>query len=561
MSEPRKYAASIRAVQGVGLEVDMRDFEVVRLQSGEKTLWYDKDNRDNLLFDKEGQLGQFLARFTEQRESPDVAVFEYKRAGREFASKSLPIDPLKGIPEQLKRQLELALQELQSKAEDPKATEEAREFINSLRLADPKSSPDMYRLYKDGSKDLLLVLWGCNRRGSSPLLPLDAIQRIPTYRTSALPKILAALAAVAVLLLLLLMLSLFFRPGKDDERATAVAGNQPQSAPPSSTPSQSLPIVDSVERGDATPNRSIGGDRSPGFSQSSDTSSDSPFEASASNPNVGPEPSSARSELGNDKSKPTPRAIVPPISMSQGDPSAGDIPNRSTNDNALGKTQASTAGLSEPDGKDASKGAINGYKELTHNTESKPVERPPAHNATVSSDPERSFSDTNSKITPKVEPIKPPYLKVSSSVLSLGEQITIEAKIEGWLTIDGHDELKAIDKTWLAPGKPAVRRLRAGIRTLQFIPDGEEYKGKPDIRAVAVYTPPQVAKRSVTILPEGNLDLQNLSVDWGDDSPMELLVGKSKFAHEYASSGKYSIRIVPPDKLSWAKKTFVVTVE
>jgi hypothetical protein len=67
--------------------------------------------------------------------------------------------------------------------------------------------------------------------------------------------------------------------------------------------------------------------------------------------------------------------------------------------------------------------------------------------------------------------------------------------------------------------------------------------------------------RVVTLSLEGNLDLRNLSVDWGDNSPVELLVRKTKFTHEYASSGKYSVQIVPPENLSWAKKTFVVTID
>ena len=56
----------------------MRSFEEVRLESGHGSLWHDKDNRDNLLFDESGVLRRFLAKFVEFKEDERIAKFEFK---------------------------------------------------------------------------------------------------------------------------------------------------------------------------------------------------------------------------------------------------------------------------------------------------------------------------------------------------------------------------------------------------------------------------------------------------------------------------------------------------
>lgn len=587
MSESKNYVGPIRAVPGVGLEVDMRDFEVVRLQSGEKSLWYDKDNRDNLLFDKDCLISQFLARFTERREEPDVAIFEYKRASRELASKSVPIEPLKGIPESLKKQLELAIEELQAKAEDPKAVEEAREYITSLRLPDPKSSPDMYRLYKDGTQDRLLVLWGCNRKGASPLLPLDAVQRIPSYKSSVLPKILVALSGLIGLLLLLLLLLKFLpdlwpKDGKQLAKNPVVETEPPK--PISAEPNPINPIViPSGSQIEPTPKEtgnehSRTGLRANG-SEPSDLLTGSGLGTTI--PPSNPTPSNSANADGNGneskENKQVPNVVtsggkVPfqgsgtgggdggsstaplnPQSTSSGRETNGQvlpsIDARSTNPNLQSNSAPSSVDNSA---------LGDSFKTNEIRTPKIKTNVPQLPEDSGASEHERANDQTKPK---PAEPIKPPYFVVSTNVLTHGEAITIDAKVEGWLTIDGHDDISQIDKTWMAPGKPATRKLRAGFRKLQFEPDAPEYKGNRDLRAVAVYTAPAIKNRTVTLSLEGNLDLKNLNVDWGDGSPKELLVRQKSFTHEYPNKGEYELKIIPPQELSWAGKTFRVVVE
>lgn len=199
--------ACVRPVPNLGLEVDLNTFGETRLP-GERTLWTDEAHRDNIVFGPDSLLRPFFAKFVNRTQ--DKVLFEMRLGnGREVASSSVPISQTKGIPLSLQQQLLRAYEDFQSKADDPGATDEAKEYIRSMRLADPKESPEMYRLYDGNTK--LLVLWGCERNGLKPLSPLDAIRRLPTFRQVGwLLRALAILMGVALLLLALWLLSLAF---------------------------------------------------------------------------------------------------------------------------------------------------------------------------------------------------------------------------------------------------------------------------------------------------------------------------------------------------------------
>ena len=189
---------AVQSVPGQGLFVDLDVFDEIRIAGGDKTLWTDEANRDNLLFGEQSPLKPFFARFV--RKDDKAAVFEMRRNGREIASTSVPINPTRGIPAALKQELQEAFENFRAMGNDSKATEEARLFIESLRLADPTDSPEMYRVFREGRKDRVLVLWGCTRKGAAQLRPLDAITRLPTRPAASwLLRIAAVIIGISML--------------------------------------------------------------------------------------------------------------------------------------------------------------------------------------------------------------------------------------------------------------------------------------------------------------------------------------------------------------------------
>ena len=114
---------AVQSVPGQGLFVDLDVFDEIRIAGGDKTLWTDEANRDNLLFGEQSPLKPFFARFV--RKDDKAAVFEMRRNGREIASTSVPINPTRGIPAALKQELQEAFENFRAMGNDSKATEEA----------------------------------------------------------------------------------------------------------------------------------------------------------------------------------------------------------------------------------------------------------------------------------------------------------------------------------------------------------------------------------------------------------------------------------------------------
>ena len=187
----------LEVVPQKGIQLSLDAFDVVRLESGDKTLLSDVENRDNLLFTDASPLKEFFARYL--RTTDTKVLFELRADDEkhtELISKSKPLDRKRGIPAKVKQRLQNAYTDFQEKAKQKGVTEEAREFISSLRLADPQESPELYRTVKHKGETRLVVLWGVVRKDSSQMYPLDAINRIPAYRSGWLLKSLAALLSL-----------------------------------------------------------------------------------------------------------------------------------------------------------------------------------------------------------------------------------------------------------------------------------------------------------------------------------------------------------------------------
>lgn len=242
------------------------------MESGDKTLLSDVENRDNLLFADDAMLKPYLARFV--RVEDNSALFEAKSSDSrrtELLCRSKPLEFKHGVPDDVKRGLENAYADLRAMAKQPGVTAEAKEFISSLRLADPKESPELYRVVKHNGKQHLFVIWGIVRHDGSEMYPIDAINRIPTH--SRRKSLLAALAALAAILALLFLLWPFFdswldtiktatgtgsaRHGQGDgatqagapseDTAVSIPGNSDLDSEPDKPTSPPLPKTDSDE--------------------------------------------------------------------------------------------------------------------------------------------------------------------------------------------------------------------------------------------------------------------------------------------------------------------------
>lgn len=199
----------ITVVPKAGIRVDLDAFREVNLESGDKTLLSDVENRDNLLFADNAILKPYLARFVCIEEN--AAMFEAKASDSrrtELLCRSKPLEFKRGVTDEIKRGLENAYADLRAMAKQPGVTAEAKEFISSLRLADPQESPELYRVVKHNGKLHLFVIWGIVRHDGSEMYPIDAINRIPSYRNHSI--LLATLLGLAAIIALLLLFWPFF---------------------------------------------------------------------------------------------------------------------------------------------------------------------------------------------------------------------------------------------------------------------------------------------------------------------------------------------------------------
>jgi hypothetical protein len=237
----------ITIVPKAGIRVDLEAFREVNLESGDKTLLSDVENRDNLLFADDALLKPYLARFV--RIEDRTALFEAKSSDSsrtELLCRSKPLDFKHGVPDDVKRGLENAYASLHAMAKQSGVTAEAKEFISSIRLADPKESPELYRVVKHNGKQHLFVIWGIVRHDGSEMYPIEAINRIPSHSNRR--SLLIALMSLAAIIALLALLWPFFdswqgaaEGGEGDSTVVTVPDEDGVLIPPA------LPTTDSDE--------------------------------------------------------------------------------------------------------------------------------------------------------------------------------------------------------------------------------------------------------------------------------------------------------------------------
>lgn len=607
MSKNTAPERSVRQIPKRGLEVDMQVFEEVRLKNGMKSLWNDVDNRDNLLFSKEAPISRFLARFVELRPDEKVAIFEFKEDGKEFASKSEPINPIRGVPQHLKDQLERSFREIEVKADDPKATDEAKEFIRSLRFEDPKTSPDMYRLYKDGGIERLLVVWGCHRRGSMPLLPLEAIQRLPSYNKPKLSILKGLLGAAALLLLLICLLPLwsywnsnkwgfgpFLASNQIDEKE--LERQRLEQEQRQKQLEQQKKDLENREAAVAANEKELN-DQKAKLEEEANGLKKKESALLVDLQNRETAVAASEKDLNDRKAKLEEEADAVKKKedelRKQQDVLAttrSEIKDMEAKIAASGNQEDIDAELERLDKLrkkfEADEAEIKKDKELLASRQAEMLEKREREEAAMRADKllletqkrevdaqknemislknqlqkQKQEMDKLQKdlANAKEEPVlPPPYLSLPSRVWNYDDMVQVNTTVSGRLAIFTKD-MTAITDTPLPKGSPKYR-ITPGYKIVQFTAGGANVK-KPETAHIVVYDKPTLAGRNATFPLEGKLNELGLRLDWGDGTPAIALNSQNGAQHKYSQKGKYTLQVIPPASLEWARWSYELDV-
>jgi len=164
---------SITIEPNKGLRLKLDRFTPIRTWHGGGNFW----SHEFQLTVRQGALAAFLPRALEDDGS---VLFEHRVGGVELASTSVSITSIDQVPARELQNLRDAVNELKSKAEDPRCDRTKRQMIESFRLPDPQTDRDLYRLTGKGSQQKLIVLWGVEREEGSALAPGAAVDLMHT---------------------------------------------------------------------------------------------------------------------------------------------------------------------------------------------------------------------------------------------------------------------------------------------------------------------------------------------------------------------------------------------
>lgn len=95
-------------------------------------------------------------------------------SGKEILRRSRSLKTT-AIPRRCLVKLQAAIDQMHAWAEDPKVSQDLRDFCQQFRLPDPKNDPDAYRLTGGMFSRHLHVLWGYEKQGTTAFLPSSEI--------------------------------------------------------------------------------------------------------------------------------------------------------------------------------------------------------------------------------------------------------------------------------------------------------------------------------------------------------------------------------------------------
>ena len=146
---------------------------------------------------------------TNEGDHSDEWRFELKPDGKSLLdwSRAKPLGPKDRVPSASVRSLELAANDLATRADHPKVPPDYRKVTHAFRLPDPDTASDRYRMFGPPWNRKLTILWGYEQPGQPPaVLPHVALGKLRkrSYDSDFARKLWTrVLPAVAVLLLIL----------------------------------------------------------------------------------------------------------------------------------------------------------------------------------------------------------------------------------------------------------------------------------------------------------------------------------------------------------------------
>ncbi|HIX20047.1 MAG TPA: hypothetical protein H9862_05520, partial [Candidatus Akkermansia intestinigallinarum] len=175
---------SITAIPNKGLAFDLEEYERLMTSRNGPDFWYYENQR--LLCSR---LDPFLPRMEMQNDGLSVQASVIVD-GEELLCNSEPINPdLSNVPAGEFEALHAALVSLVEDAKNPLADPNIRTLVDTLLIPLPAKAPELYRLYRDGHKNRLAVIWGLGKRDTNGELDMEAMVKITDFNLAIPEKI------------------------------------------------------------------------------------------------------------------------------------------------------------------------------------------------------------------------------------------------------------------------------------------------------------------------------------------------------------------------------------
>ena len=150
------------------------DYYKIRLtQSGDDC--FSHENQQLIL----QYLGDFLPRVVIRSNDGSTEVFyQMLNNSTEIVGDSIQLKDAKDLADDEIARLNLALEAMKARLNDPATDPTRRNTINGFRLPNPEKDPEFYRISKAGGKKRLIVLWGLEKEPGSSLIPHEAVSTV-----------------------------------------------------------------------------------------------------------------------------------------------------------------------------------------------------------------------------------------------------------------------------------------------------------------------------------------------------------------------------------------------
>lgn len=222
------------------------DYYKIRLtQSGDDC--FSHENQQLIL----QYLGDFLPRVVIRSNDGSTEVFyQMLNNGTEIVGDSIQLKDAKDLADDEIARLNLALQAMKARLNDPATDPTRRNTINGFRLPNPDKDPEFYRISKACGKKRLIVLWGLEKEPGSSLIPHEAVSTViasGSTNSAAKSKSSVLLPILAILFICALGYygySQWNKTGGDFKNNEKISGNGSANSAPKVRPSyQADPAV------------------------------------------------------------------------------------------------------------------------------------------------------------------------------------------------------------------------------------------------------------------------------------------------------------------------------